>query len=284
MIVDKTIHVAHVGTFGNKGPWLHFNLGDVCPPGHDLREVLREPKGRSKRLAAWADAMRAWDKGLLWQLADRRAALGDKPIVGASMEAEEIVPVPHRFNMVADGDSIAAYGFSLKRALWHISEVVGMPVVPYGVSQVLKAHTTSELWEHRQQAEQWYAWHRPGGPLRGVTPCQSFYANWQDAMVQLVAWAYAALDRHAAVGNGTGTKPLTVFVSPELQGSAGAGESDGFAEMDPLHMTKLLKAIDLHPLECRVVSWFKASTAARAQRAMQIVDETAAGAGLSVSV
>jgi len=130
----------------------------------------------------------------------------------------------------------------------------------------------------------WYAWHRPGGPLRGVTPCQSFYTNWRDATVQLSAWVYAALDRHAAVGNGTGTKPLTVFVTPELQEAAGAGESDAFAAMDQLHLSKLLKAIDLHPLECRVVSWFKASTGARAERAESIINEAAIGAGLAVSV
>lgn len=278
MIVDKALHVAHVGKFGNQGPWLHLNLGDVCPPGHDLRAVLREPRGRAAAIAAWAEAMKTWDKGLLYAKGTR-----SMPLVGASIEAEEIVPTPHDIRMVASGDSLSAYGFSLKRALWHISEVVGVPVVPYGAAQVLKAHTASDLWEHRQQTEAWYAWHRPGGPLRGVTPCQSFYTNWRDATVQLSAWVYAALDRHAAVENGTGTKPLTVFVTPELQGAAGAGESDAFAAMDPLHLSKLLRAIDLHPLECRVVSWFKASSQARADKAMQIVSEAAAGAGLVVS-
>lgn len=283
MIVDKTIHVAHVGAFGNAGPWLHFNLVDVCPPGHDLRAILKEPDGRGGRLAAWSTAMRGWDKGLLWQIAERKRLLGDRPIVGASMEAEEIVPVPHDRRMVGEGDSIRNYGLSLRRVLWHISDVVGLPVVPYGASQVGNAHVSSAFLEHRLQTLQWYIWHKPGGPLRGGTPCQSFYLHSGVRPAAVMAWVYGALDRHATVTHGTRTKPLTVFVSPEAQGGQGAGESDDFETPNSFVLGGVLAAIDDHPLECRVVSWFKASTSARAEKATRILTEAASLSELIVS-
>jgi len=278
MIVDKTLHIAHVGTFGNRGPWLHLNLGDVCPPGHDLREILREPKGRMDRMGGWWAALRTWKKGLLYAKSTR-----SMPLVGASIEAEEIVPVPHDMRMVSIADKLANYGYALRTAMSFIPDIVGVRVVLYGATQVLAAHVMSDEWEHRLQTDLWYDWHRPGGTLRGITPCQSFYRLATDNINGVVAWIDSALDRHAAVGHGTTTRPLTVFVTPELQGHAKSGIADDFASPDYADLGLMLRTIDHHPLECRVVSWFKASTQARADRAMQIVNEAASNAGLSVS-
>lgn len=278
MIVDSTIHVAHVGTYGNYGPWLHFNLGDACPPGHDLPAILSEPKDRTARLNAWEAAVRTWDKGLLWQRRAREAALDGNPIIGASMEAEKIVPVPHDVRMVAENDTTSAYAKALRRAMGVISDVIGVLVVPYGATQILPIHTRYATSEHDLQVWCWYKWHRPGGALRGVTPCQSFYMRAEQGQTEAYSWVCAALDRHAAVGHGTKTKPLTVFVSPELQGHEKAGADDGALWLTCQRMGGILWAIELHPLECRVVSWCKASTVERAAEAMSIVTKSAASA------
>lgn len=284
MIVDKTIHVAHVGKFGNQGPWLHFNLGDACPPGHDLPAILSEPKDRTARLNAWEAAVRTWDKGLLWQRRAREAAMNGNPIIGASMEAEKIVPVPHDVRMVAEEvDTIAAYARALRRAMSVISDVIGVPVVPYGATQILPVHTRYTMSEHDLQVCFWYKWHRPGGPLRGITPCQSFYVRSDPDHMGVYSWVHAALDRHAAVGHGTKTKPLTVFVSPELQGHEKAGAADGALWMTTAYLSTVIHSIEDHPLKCRVVSWCKASTAGRAAEAMSIVTEAAKATFCTVS-
>lgn len=274
MIIENEVRNAHVGDFGgtpdgSPSSHLHLNLGDVCPPGYPLAEILSQPRGRAKRLAAWEAAVRTWAKGIPAAIGARQGV----PLTTASIEAEKIAPTPHDRGMVAEADSISAYGANLRKALGVISSMLGVTVTPYGASQILPAHIHSRVEQHRAQVMDWHDWHRPGGGLRGVTPCQSFYVGAEQHPTDVVCWVQGALDRHAAVGHGSLKAPLTVFVSPELQRAAGSGVADDFPELEPAVLATVLKFIEAHPLPCRVVSWFKASTEARAENARRIVRE-----------
>ena len=258
MIVDSTIHIAHVGAHGaNHSPWVHLNLKDISPPGHDLLTVLHDPKGRAARIDAWATALRTFDKGLLYVKGLRNGA----PLAGVSIEGEQVVPVPHDTSMMHLGDTTRARGLAIEKVLRVIGEVMGVPrVVPYGSAQVLAAWLNNPNNVHGIQSVTWYGWHRSsGGYLRGVPPCQSFY-GWKSPWLIV-----AALDRHAASGRISKSTPLVVFIAP----------TDTNASMQAASVRN-------HPLLCRLVSWHKADTADAAAKGADAVKMLAADTGLTL--
>lgn len=258
MIVDSTIHIAHVGAHGaNHSPWVHLNLQDLSPPGHDLLTVLHDPKGRNARIDAWATALRTFDKGLLYVKGLRDGA----PLAGVSIEGEQVVPVPHDRSMMHPSDSLRSRGLAIERVLWQIGWVMGVPrVIPYGSAQVLAAWLNNPNNVHGIQSVTWYGWHRSsGGYLRGVPPCQSFY-GWKSPWLIV-----AALDRHAASGRISKSTPLVVFIAP----------TDTNASMQAASVRN-------HPLPCRLVSWHKADKADTATAGVDAVKKLAADTGLTL--
>lgn len=258
MILDSTIHIAHVGAHGaNHSPWVHLNLKDISPPGHDLLTVLHDPKGRAARIDAWATALRTFDKGLLYVKGLRDGA----PLAGVSIEGEQVVPVPHDTSMMHQDDNTRSRGLAVERVLWQIGWVMGVPrVIPYGSAQVLAAWLNNPNSVHGIQSVTWYRLHRTStGHLRGVPPCQSFYGWNQPWLIE------AALDRHAASGRISKSKPLTVFIAP----------TDQHAEMQ-------VAVTASHPLPCHVVSWHKADKVDTATAGVDAVKMLAAYTGMEL--
>ena len=278
MIVGKTIHSAHVGKYGDKNsPWVHLNLLDISPPGHPILDVLRDPNGRTARIKAWADALARFDKGLPYILSTRWGV----GIVGVSIEGEQLVPVPHDMSMVAGGDTPPERCAAVAKVLGVVAKTMGVPyVVPYGSAQVLAAHVTGTVkFEHLIQSGSWYLWNRPGGSTASVRQCQAFNVLPGDSDFKRSAWVWGALDRHASTGRVTKANTLTVFVAPEVVG-AGSGENDPPSLTTPEALATIYNDIDTHPIPCRVVSWFKASTQTRADAAREAVNIAKEHAGL----
>lgn len=258
MIVDSTIHIAHVGAHGaNHSPWVHLNLKDLSPPGHDLLTVLHDPKGRNARIDAWATALRTFDKGLLYVKGLRNGA----PLTGVSIEGERVVPVPHDMSMMHNSDNTRSRSLAIEKVLRVIGEVMGVPrVIPYGSAQVLAAWLNNPNSVHSIQSVTWYRLHRTStGHLRGVPPCQSFYGWNQPWLIE------AALDRHAASGRISKSKPLTVFIAP----------TDQDAEMQ-------VAVTASHPLPCHAVSWHKADKVDTAKAGADAVKKLAADTGMEL--
>lgn len=278
MIVGKTVHSAHVGACGDKNsPWVHLNLLDISPPGHPILDVLREPKGRTARIKVWADALARFVKGLPYILSTRWGV----GIVGVSIEGEQLVPVPHDLRMVADGDTAPERCAAVAKVMAVVAKTMGVPyVVPYGSAQVLEAQVTGMIkLEHKYQSEDWYFWNRPGGYTALVRQCQAFSVLPVDAEYKRAAWVWGALDRHASTGRITKANPLTVFVAPEVVG-AGSGDNDPPSLATPETLSYIYSKIGMHPLPCRVVSWFKADTKTRADAAREVVNTAKEHAGL----
>lgn len=262
---------AHVGKHGDQiSPWVHLNLTDISPPGHPILDVLRNPKGRTNRIRAWANALRQWPTGLP-PILKSRADAGVK-IDGCSIEGEQLVPVPHDGSPIGPGDIYTTRCIAVRDALQHLSRIINVSrIVPYGAAQILEAHTIPTTEEHVEQSETWRSVYSRG--FLNPSPSQTFSVRMTDfRFSRLRHWIGCALDRHQATGDITVARPLTVFIKPELD-SPDAGLLDDFREVPSYLSTHIIDAVHRHPCPCHLVSWFKASTPARATKAETIYQQ-----------
>lgn len=250
---------AHVGNFGNFGPWVHLSLADISPPGYDILEVLKASSDRKKRMTAWRDAMATFDAGRY--PFNERAKRGVK-VEGVSVEAEPFMAVPHDM-AYAEAPYDTAYAKAMRFVFDTLDAQYG-EVVPFGSRQAIPSiNICTDL------LIDWNSMYHPKtGWLRFITPCQAFY---QFRDVRRYDDVTTLLDKHAAY---LGTrKSLTVFVCPEVVEGEGAGTQDDYREADN---GEIVKALIDHPMKVKLVHWFKASTSARASKAQVAYDKLAA--------
>jgi hypothetical protein len=278
MIVDHTIHTAIGGQFHaivadavrgkpgvSVGTHLHLNVGDVSPPGFPLRDVLETPESFKALFHGWAEKLPDFDRGVPSQI-EIHAPIGYS---GASIEGEDIVPVPHYTKASDRWPSVKQYAAALRDVVDVIRAVCieGRPLAMYGAGQITPAHIWSPLEQHAAERRKWYEWYGPGGCLRWTTPAQQFYITANLGAERYHAWASAALDRLQWTEP---DKPVQVFVTPEVDQHHATG-GDGFADALECGGVPLLRALAEHPKAVRLVMWGHASSEARAMRMAELI-------------